>query len=675
MNNERRSRVAIALLCVGLSALAAVPFYWLGQPLPGGSRGDFRMPLTHDINEHYDQMRSFYQGLQAGEVYPRWERDTNYGFGAPATSFYPPGIYYLTSALYFLLRDWLRALLAAHLLMMCASAAALYWLARRFLSRTAAAVAMAAYVVLPYHLADQYHREAMAELLGFIWMPLMLGFADELLSVPADSRPPVIARAGDFLAVGSTAAAPFVFKGASFFLKPSHAAPDPGNQHTRHSAVLLNGEAADFSSSRSGGTAVSQRRISSPSPWAQSSATVAHCALLACGLGAAYGAFLWSHPPTAYQFSLALAVTLPLLAAMRGNWRGLVWIAGGIALGLGLSAAYLYPAAAEETFIRSEVVAQTWPYRESYLFQADANARYPTFLALLNHSWWLGALAAAAVVIALVTLVPGKLGGPAAPDEPGEALASRSRSDLPSSVAFWALLCAVASFMMLRQSDFLGRHIPKLDIGVFSWRMLAISTLAVALLAGAATQAALDARRMGSRARSAVLAGVVLAIFVGAAWLAIGEAVVPVNAFPAFQPDDGRVNYLIVPRTAPCPDDLPDMDRVQTHGAGVIASVAEWEPQHRVIDVDALQADPLVIRTFNYPGWQARLDGRAVPLGTLPATGAIVVDVPPGTHVIALDFVDTPVRRRGVMITLVSAGVMLAVATFGLSAGVRRKRA
>ena len=105
--NERKTKLLIALLCIGLSAFAVVPFFFMGAETGGGTF-ELRMPTTHDMFLHYDQMRSFYNGLAAGEIYPRWEEDTNRGFGAPTTSYYPPGIYYLTSAFYAVTGDWLR---------------------------------------------------------------------------------------------------------------------------------------------------------------------------------------------------------------------------------------------------------------------------------------------------------------------------------------------------------------------------------------------------------------------------------------------------------------------------------------------------------------------------------------------------------------------------------------
>src|SRR5262249_20318404 len=206
-----------------------------------GDPWQLRMPVTHDLPLHFEQMRSFYRGLEARELYPRWEEDTNRGFGAPTTSYYPPGVYYLTSVLHLIVGDWIRVLLDANLLIMIASAAAFYLYARRFMARPAAAIAMCAYIILPYHIIDQYQRGAIAELLGFVWMPLILFFVDRLLGS---------FEAGD----------------------PKAASAEP--------------ETAGL--------------------WKSLSPIIPGRALDITGLAASYGAFLWSHVPTAYQFTLVL---------------------------------------------------------------------------------------------------------------------------------------------------------------------------------------------------------------------------------------------------------------------------------------------------------------------------------------------------------------------------------
>src|SRR5215216_6548675 len=129
------ARIFVAALCVLLSAIAVVPFFFMGQSDSARSAFELRMPVTHDMFLHYDQMRSFYKGLSAGKLYPRWEEDTNRGYGAPTTSYYPPGIYYLTSLMYKMTSGWTASLMWAMLVMMIGSGWAIYLYARSVMRR------------------------------------------------------------------------------------------------------------------------------------------------------------------------------------------------------------------------------------------------------------------------------------------------------------------------------------------------------------------------------------------------------------------------------------------------------------------------------------------------------------------------------------------------------------
>src|SRR5205085_5935142 len=146
MHEGKRIFVAL-LLCALLTTVVVVPFFYIGEDRAVGCCGG-EMPVTHDAWMHFNQMQSFYQGLAAGRIYPRWQADTHSGYGAPTTSFYPPGIYYLTSLCYALLRDWQRVWLATYWLMMFASGLSLYAYARQHLSHGSALLAMTIYVVL-----------------------------------------------------------------------------------------------------------------------------------------------------------------------------------------------------------------------------------------------------------------------------------------------------------------------------------------------------------------------------------------------------------------------------------------------------------------------------------------------------------------------------------------------
>jgi hypothetical protein len=88
-------------------------------------------------------------------------------------------------------------------------------------------------------------------------------------------------------------------------------------------------------------------------------------------LALSYGGFLWSHPPTAYQFTMGFGVYVAVRAAMTRQWKGLIWVGAGMAGGLGLSAAYLLPAFIEQDLIHHEFIADVWPYHKTYIFVHD----------------------------------------------------------------------------------------------------------------------------------------------------------------------------------------------------------------------------------------------------------------------------------------------------------------
>ena len=583
MSKERRTKLLIAILGIGLSALAVVPFFFMGQS-KRGEPFELRMPTTHDMFLHYDQMKSFHNGLAAGEIYPRWEEDTNRGFGAPTTSFYPPGIYYLTSSVYYVTGDWLWTLLGAQLLMMIASAAALYFYARRVMGRAAAFTAMAAYVVLPYHLTDQYHRGAIAELLGFVWMPLILLFCDRLMKAPgADETTRISSRRATFL---DTA-----------------------------------------------------------------------------GLAACYGAFLWSHPPTAYQFTLGLGVYLLALAIMQRQWKGLLVVSSAIALGLGLSAAYLVSAAIEQNLIHKEFISETWPYHDTYIFVHSLYSAelYSGFFKLLDWIWITGTALIAGVALLLLGVRRRVLA---------------SAPALTQRVVAWVILGGLASFMMVKASMPIGKLIPKLDIGVFTWRMLSITTLVTALLIGAMIQAAAIAARNGYRRDGVLLASLGAFIMIGSVAFSAIAVVLPMMNVPVFEPEAEHMNYATIPATAPDdPRDLAeDIPRAELASENGTVSVEDWKPQHRVIHTALTDDDELLVKTFNFPGWVAAIDGQPEPINTNPEMGDMEIKVRKGDHIVTLDFLDTPVRRYGTLITLASVGVVTALYVIHLGAGRRREK-
>lgn len=554
--NSRRElwiKLSLSLICLTLSGFAALPFFFMGR-LEDTEKLQLRFPITHDMTLHFEQMKSFYNGLAAGEIYPRWEEDTNRGLGAPTTSYYPPAIYYVTSAFYRLSKDWWWAILLTHLLLMTASAAAFFICVRQFASRSVAVIAMTAYLFLPYHLLDQYQRGAMAELLSFIWMPLMILFGEQIFhraEVRLDGKP-----------------------------RPS---------------ILLS----------------------------------------IAGLAASYGAFLWSHPPTAYQFSLAFGLYLLGATLLRKDWRGLLLSGSGIIIGAMLSAAYLYVAAAENDLINHENIESTFPYDGSYIFSHHLPFVPDDygFFTLLNQIWTIGVVSL--VLCAFCFFVFGW---------------RTARAQLRERAVLYFITGCFVSFMMLKISDPIGRHLPRLSIGVFSWRMLGILTFVCSLFVGITAQMAFSRdRRMVTRIGFGLLTTLILT---GSIIFTITNVLYPMANAPYLIEADEHINFATIPQNVTeAWEDAPVLERATLASRRGEVQIEKWQPQSRRIRVKAASSDTLQVRTFNFPGWTASVNGTPTPILTGVAYQEITVPVPAGETIVQIEYQDTPARQRGKRVT------------------------
>lgn len=562
LEQSNKAKLTVAVLLIALTSVAVLPFFVIGEDQKVGCCGG-AMPVTHDSWMHYNQMNAFWQSLSAGIIYPRWDEHTH-GYGAPTTSFYPPGVYYLTSAIYAVTRDWIATWAGFYWLTMLASAAAFYLYARQHLARGPSLLGTTLYVFAPYHLLNQYQRGAMSEFTSFIWIPLCLLYAERLLE--SDKRQP------DRLSVA--------------------------------------------------------------------------------GLAASFGAFLWMHPPTAYQFLLVFGVCI---LGRFVVWRfkpatetnvgitNILWLIVGLGFGSLLAAAYFYPAIWEQHLVNSDDVERTWPYHASYVFdytQTVYDRVNNVFFVRLDRIWAFNAIGIVVLALALVKRAP-----VAAP--------------VAVPVGLWASAGLLASFLMTRLSAPLGRLIPKIEIGVYSWRMLTLTSFALALLA-AASAARLKALAHNHRQSvwSAFRPVAITSMIVGTLGMSAWYVAWAIWRGQSFEPNLQHYNYATMPRGAV--RENPPMPPVQLAAGQGSLTITRWTPEFRQLRVWLPVADQLQFRTRNFAGWTATVDGQLVPIHEGPIKN-ILFAVPAGTHDVTLAYVATPVRRLSNWLSLVSFALLLSI--------------
>jgi hypothetical protein len=91
-------------------------------------------------------------------------------------------------------------------------------------------------------------------------------------------------------------------------------------------------------------------------------------------------------------------------------------------------------------------------------------------------------------------------------------------------------------------------------------------------------------------------------------------------------------------------------------------------PERKVFSVESPRPVLLKIKLLNYPAWQAKLNGRIVPLQTDPETGQMLLTSPSGFTRAEIAFTRTWDRTAGMVISYAS------ILTLALIGVIRRRK-
>jgi hypothetical protein len=135
----------------------------------------------HDARHSVYFLYQFYEVFQDGIWYPRWAPDFAFGYGYPFFNIYGPLSSYAGQLFHVAGLDIVTSVKAVFGLSAILSGVAMYAFVRRILGAPAGMIAALTYVYIPYHLFDLYVRAALAESVGFVFVPLTLwGFYESV---------------------------------------------------------------------------------------------------------------------------------------------------------------------------------------------------------------------------------------------------------------------------------------------------------------------------------------------------------------------------------------------------------------------------------------------------------------------------------------------------------------
>jgi hypothetical protein len=366
------------------------------------------------------------------------------------------------------------------------------------------------------------------------------------------------------------------------------------------------------------------------------------------GLGLLYGAHLITHFPVSYLFTYLLAVYAVVWAGGARDLKIALRIAGGMALGLLMGAIYWLPAAVEAKYTQ-EFISETFPY-EVTLFPVAENTPFD----FLINDVFIAQAVTLLTALAILLLTRRRYDS-----KEDSKVDTRRRQTL-----LWAAMGIISTFMATALATPLTRIIPKLQATVPAWRWLAIACVFAALLLAAAVE-----RVVGRGGTAALSRACQIAIFlmIGAnVWFTVQQVIIGSFVNGPLRQIDLFLQSGFTPKESVLPGQLPDTDRVTMRPPVGAVSVIRWEPLFRELDVSTGLPAVIRLKTYKFPGWEARMDGQKTELFA-DASGVQTIPIPPGRHRVEIYFENTPPRTIGSLLSAGALAITLALLLYGLA--------
>lgn len=491
----------------------------------------FGVPHGADLPNHLRFALPFSDAIQSGDFHPGWLAESNDGLGDPRFRFYPPGFYYLVSAVRVLTGGWYMSTIVVLALLSIAGGLGAYFWARTVCEPKIALWAGVLYAIAPYRLNEVYQASLLSEYAACSILPFTFFFVER------------ICRKRNFSDVA--------------------------------------------------------------------------------GLALAYALLVLTHLPMAVIGSISLGIYV-LFRIERGNLLStLARLAVGVLLGLAASSFFWTTMLAELSWIKGSGADPNiyYNYRVNFLFSPSA---------LTNRNTWYANILALAVLGFLL---------------PGLVLAGRwFRKDSLDRGLMAALPLTLITFLMTTGlSRPVWAVIPKLSEVQFPWRWLSVTSLMGALLVAASIPQWIQMLRANVRPRDlAVALALVLSLaFTGTQIIYDSEYVGSARFESMAREVRGAVSFK---------DWLPagasELTKVEKMAAVVEAgsrpvTITSWEPERRTFHIAAGNETTARVRTYFYPHWIAKADGRVLPTAAT-TDGLIEIAAPAQATEIELAFVEPP---------------------------------
>jgi len=369
--------------------------------------------------------------------------------------------------------------------------------------------------------------------------------------------------------------------------------------------------------------------------------------------GACYGGLILTHLINAYMFTFVITAFIVYMSISEKRPKDLIIAPAVIAIGILISAAYVLPLIFEKYFLNVETFigeagGDSWPYYY-FLILPNLTGKLPP-----DHFWtvyyekFVFYVLFFAILILLFFLRILKLRH------------DKAMGQTNTVNEFFLGVSVSSLFFLFGISAFIWETVPFFKYVQFPSRWLNITTFAVIFLSSSVFYA-FNAAPNHKKGKQYFFIALLFLAFLFLDYRYISSApefaekeLIPVKSI--------NWDMCVLPGSA----DINRIDKDTDFGKRALiikgegkAETVAWKSAERIIEIAASQPILLRIRTFNFPGWKAYIDGIETEIKTEEGYGTILVDIPVGKHVLELRFKDTPIRRYSKIISLFSFFMMV----------------
>ena len=375
--------------------------------------------------------------------------------------------------------------------------------------------------------------------------------------------------------------------------------------------------------------------------------------------------------PNSQQSTKSLTINRLPFTIDHSSLTSFIQITTSLILGLSLTTFFWLPALIERNLVHSDrlLIPPIFVYWGNFITFAEAFTPPQTIYSNLINPSPARTLGLVGLVLALPAILLGW---------------KVFQNGRKHQTIFFTIATAIYVFLMTAVSEPIWANLPLIEFVQFPWRLLGPAALCLAILVGASidvltnNQQSTRNSQQSTNSRITHHASRIIIVSIYCTLLILANlyyldarycpglenpTIVDMQAFERASQTIGTTakgEYL--PLTVEYMPTDPAIEPFAPIPDTAVLHSANRTPKQFSATLTATESFTLIANTFDYPGWQATINGEPVAITPSDGTGLITIPIPAGEHDINIQFKETPLRLFANLVSFLSLIALIVIA-------------